>query len=35
MGGEFAQVAEWNHDQSLDWHLLGEAPHAGVQRLVQ
>ena len=34
MGGEFAQVAEWNHDQSLDWHLLGERAHAGVQRLV-
>ena len=24
MGGEFAQEREWNHDQSLDWHLLGE-----------
>ena len=22
MGGEFAQEREWNHDRSLDWHLL-------------
>ena len=30
MGGEFAQWNEWNHDQSLDWHLLRWAPHRGV-----
>ncbi len=35
MGGEFAQEREWNHDQSLDWHLLDDAMHAGVQRLVR
>ena len=35
MGGEFAQRREWNHDASLDWHLLEQAPHAGVQRLVR
>src|SRR5690606_41832134 len=29
-----AQWREWNHDASLDWHLLEEAPHAGVLRLV-
>ncbi len=34
MGGEFAQEREWNHDASLDWHLLGDAAHAGVQLLV-
>ncbi|HEY8756092.1 MAG TPA: 1,4-alpha-glucan branching protein GlgB [Candidatus Dormibacteraeota bacterium] len=34
MGGEFAQWAEWDHDRSLDWHLLAEEEHAGVQRLV-
>jgi 1,4-alpha-glucan branching enzyme len=34
MGGEFAQVREWNHDRSLDWHLLADGAHAGVQRLV-
>ncbi len=35
MGCEFAQDREWNHDHSLDWHLLGDASHAGVQRLVR
>jgi 1,4-alpha-glucan branching enzyme len=35
MGCEFAQDREWNHDQSLDWHLLDHAPHAGIQRLVR
>lgn len=34
MGGEFGQVREWNHDQSLDWHLLDDPCHAGVSRLV-
>ncbi len=35
MGCEFAQEREWNHDQSLDWHLLEQPTHAGVQRLVR
>ena len=35
MGGEFAQAREWNHDTSLDWHLLNEPLHAGVQHLVR
>jgi len=35
MGCEFAQEREWNHDQSLDWHLLDQPQHAGVQRLVR
>jgi 1,4-alpha-glucan branching enzyme len=35
MGCEFAQAREWNHDQSLDWHLLDDPCHAGVQRLVR
>ncbi len=35
MGGEFAQSAEWDHEKSLDWHLLETDPsHRGVQRLV-
>jgi len=34
MGCEFAQEREWNHDRSLDWHLLDRPDHAGVQRLV-
>ncbi len=35
MGGEFAQWDEWNHEQSLDWHLLEYAPHIGVQKLIK
>jgi len=35
MGCEFAQRREWDHDSSLDWHLLGSSAHAGVQRLVR
>jgi 1,4-alpha-glucan branching enzyme len=34
MGGEFGQWAEWNHDKSLDWHLLQEPFHAGLHRWV-
>jgi 1,4-alpha-glucan branching enzyme len=35
MGGEFGQSNEWNHDRSLDWHLLGRGPyHRGLQHLV-
>ena len=35
MGNEFAQVREWNHDSSLDWHLTADPLHAGVQSLVR
>jgi len=35
MGGEFGQEREWNHDQSLDWHLTNDPLHAGVQTLVR
>jgi 1,4-alpha-glucan branching enzyme len=35
MGCEFAQREEWNHDQSLDWHLLEHANHKGVQTLIK
>ena len=34
MGCEFGQWREWNHDQGLDWHLLDDGRHAGLQRLV-
>jgi 1,4-alpha-glucan branching enzyme len=35
MGGEFGQGREWNHDASLDWHLLDHPWHRGVQLLVR
>jgi 1,4-alpha-glucan branching enzyme len=35
MGQEFAQREEWNHNQSLDWHLTEAPAHAGVQRLIK
>jgi 1,4-alpha-glucan branching enzyme len=34
MGSEIASYKEWNHDQSLDWHLLEFDLHRGVQQLV-
>ena len=35
MGCEFGQHREWNHDAELDWGLLQDEGHAGVQRLVR
>jgi 1,4-alpha-glucan branching enzyme len=35
MGGEFGQWNEWNHDRSLDWHLLEFDKHRGLQRWVR
>ncbi|MGH8597532.1 MAG: alpha amylase C-terminal domain-containing protein, partial [Gammaproteobacteria bacterium] len=35
MGGEIAQSREWNHDASLDWHLLEHDAHRGVRSLVR
>ncbi len=35
MGGEFGQVGEWNHDQSLDWHVLSYPLHDGLMKLVK
>ena len=32
MGAELAQWKEWNHDASLDWHLLEDPAHAGIAR---
>lgn len=34
-GGEFGQTAEWNFDQSLDWHLLDHPPHQGMAACVK
>jgi 1,4-alpha-glucan branching enzyme len=35
MGSEFGQEREWNHDTSLDWHLVNEPLNAGVQNLIR
>ncbi len=35
MGAELAQQNEWNHDHSLDWHLLEQPCHRGMQTLVR
>jgi 1,4-alpha-glucan branching enzyme len=34
MGCEIAQEREWNHDGSLDWHLLDDPYYKGVQTLI-
>ncbi len=34
MGSEFGQWREWTHERSLDWHLLDDPTHAGLQRFV-
>ncbi|MFC0401344.1 1,4-alpha-glucan branching protein GlgB [Paraburkholderia rhizosphaerae] len=35
MGGEFGQMAEFDHDGSPHWHLLDDDLHHGVQKLVR
>ena len=35
MGSEFGQWREWDHDRSVDWHLLAEPPHAALMRWVR
>jgi 1,4-alpha-glucan branching enzyme len=35
MGAELGQWQEWAHDRSLDWHLLDDPGHAGIQALVR
>nr|WP_228030477.1 1,4-alpha-glucan branching protein GlgB [Gimesia benthica] len=34
MGGELAQWTEWNHDNELDWKLIGHEKHDGIRRLI-
>jgi 1,4-alpha-glucan branching enzyme len=34
MGGEFGMEREWDHDHSIDWHLLDGEQHKGLQKLV-
>jgi len=33
MGGEIAEPEEWNHESSVEWHLLASPPHRGMQLL--
>jgi 1,4-alpha-glucan branching enzyme len=35
MGSEFGQRREWQHDYSLDWHILEDEKHAGLLKWVQ
>jgi 1,4-alpha-glucan branching enzyme len=35
MGSEFGQWNEWDHDASLDWHLLDKPEHQGIRKLLQ
>jgi 1,4-alpha-glucan branching enzyme len=35
MGGELGQTTEWSHDHSLDWYLLHDPAHLGIQGLVR
>ena len=35
MGCELAQQAEWSHERALEWHLLEQPGHAGIQSLVR
>lgn len=34
MGGEIAQYAEWNFERSLDWHVLDNPLHKGLNKMV-
>jgi 1,4-alpha-glucan branching enzyme len=34
MGNELGQWNEWNHDRSLDWHLLDDPAHVALQKYV-
>jgi len=34
MGGEFGQRREWQHEESLEWHVLQYPLHDGVQRWI-
>ncbi len=34
MGSELGQWREWNHEESLEWHLLQYPPHQGLQKWV-
>ncbi len=35
MGGELGQTSEWKHDLSIEWHLLEQDSHQGVQQVTK
>jgi 1,4-alpha-glucan branching enzyme len=35
MGSDFGQGREWDHDASLDWHLMEDPMHGGLSRWVR
>ncbi len=35
MGSEIGQWREWNHEESLEWHLLKHPPHHGLQKWIR
>jgi 1,4-alpha-glucan branching enzyme len=35
MGSEFGQRSEWNHDHSLEWHLLDQPLHRGIRQFMK
>ncbi|HLA47870.1 MAG: 1,4-alpha-glucan branching enzyme [Nitrospinae bacterium RIFCSPLOWO2_02_FULL_39_110] len=35
MGGDIGQWNEWNHNRSLDWHLLQYEPHSKLQSFIK
>jgi 1,4-alpha-glucan branching enzyme len=35
MGNEIGQRREWDHDHSLDWHVLDDPAHVGIRAFVQ
>ncbi len=35
MGNEFGQWGEWQHENSLDWHVMQYSQHGGIQSLVR
>lgn len=35
MGCEFAQKDEWNHEKSLDWHLLKDEKHRKIKEFIK
>jgi 1,4-alpha-glucan branching enzyme len=35
MGAEIGQWDEWNHETSLDWHLLAYDRHQGIKKIVR